>query len=81
MACEKGYLDIVQKLIEAKADINLCDQVLLLTFCHTYNYYEAKFILSNSVPAAHADSCMCIIPLHFNNIAPYFVVGLLPFAS
>ena len=47
----------------------------------SYNSYEAKFILSNSVPAAHADSCTCIISLHFSNTAPYFVVGLLPFAS
>lgn len=27
MACEKGYVPVVQKLIEAEADINLCDQV------------------------------------------------------
>ena len=27
MACEKGYLAVVQKLVEAKADVNLCDEV------------------------------------------------------
>ena len=27
MACEKGCVGVTEKLIEAKADMNLCDQV------------------------------------------------------
>ena len=27
MACEKGHVEVVHKLLDAKADVNLCDQV------------------------------------------------------
>ena len=37
MACEKGYLEVVQKLVEAKADVNLCDEVSDAIPC-LYNY-------------------------------------------
>ena len=37
MACEKGYLEVVQKLVEAKADVNLCDEVSDVIPC-LYNY-------------------------------------------
>ena len=35
MVCEKGYMEVAQKLLDAKADVNLCDQVSNLVEYYT----------------------------------------------
>jgi hypothetical protein len=51
MVCEKGYIEIAHKLIDAKADVNLCDQVS--NFCGVCVKIVLESVLRHGM-ASHA---------------------------